>query len=79
MPQYTYHMEPFDVAVITLTSYEDWYKRSIGKKTRYMIKKAEKNGVEVRIVNFDDDFVRGISEIYNELVIIRFSLLISCW
>jgi hypothetical protein len=59
-------MEPYHVAVIKLTSYDDWWNNCIGKKTRYMIRKSCKEGVEVRIVNFDDDFIRGISDIYNE-------------
>ena len=65
-PQYAYYMEPYSVAVIRLSRYEDWWNNDIGKKTRQMVKKAQKSGVDVRAVSFDDEFVRGISDIYNE-------------
>jgi hypothetical protein len=66
IPKYNYHMEPYSVAVIKLTTYEDWWKNSIGKKTRQAVNKSQKNDIEVRISDFDDKLVKGISSIYNE-------------
>lgn len=64
--KYPYCMEPYSVSVIELTSYDDWWNNCIGKKTRQMVKKAKKKDVEIRIADFDDDFIRGIHGIYRE-------------
>lgn len=64
--KYNYYMEPYSVAVIKINSYEDWWNNCIGKKTRQAVKRAYKKDVEVRIADFDDEFVKGISDIYNE-------------
>jgi hypothetical protein len=64
-PMFNYYMEPYGVAVIKIKSYEDWWN-SIGKKTRYMIRKAQKSGIEIRVSNLDSKFVQGISDVYNE-------------
>lgn len=66
IPKYNYHMEPYSVAVIKLTTYEGWWKNSIGKKTRQAVNKSQKNDIEVRVSDFDDKLVKGISSIYNE-------------
>jgi GNAT superfamily N-acetyltransferase len=65
-PRYTYFMEPYPVAVIPLTNYADWWNDRIGKKVRQMVKKSQKAGVEIRMADFDDEFVLGIRDIYNE-------------
>jgi hypothetical protein len=65
-PAYSYFMEPYSVAVIKLTSYDDWWNNSIGKKARQMVKKSQKIGLDIRIVAYDDEFVAGIRDIYNE-------------
>lgn len=63
---FSYYIEPYPVSVIKITSYEDWWTISIQKNTRQAVKKAQKKGVEIRVENFDDNFIRGISQIYNE-------------
>lgn len=65
-PNFKYYMEPYSVAVIRLTSYDDWWNHAIRKYTRQAVKRSQKYGVEVREAEFDDEFVRGISSIYNE-------------
>jgi len=64
--EYPYRMEPYSVSVIELTNYDDWWKNCIGKKTRQMVKKAAKKDVEIRTADFDDDFIKGIHDIYSE-------------
>jgi hypothetical protein len=54
-----------NIALLHITSYEDWLK-SIGKKTRNMIRKAEKSGVETRIAEPSDKLAEGMWKIYNE-------------
>ena len=64
--RYDFHRETDSIAVLPITSYENWWKSQINDKTRNMIRKAQKNGVELRAVPFNDELVRGIMEIYNE-------------
>jgi len=64
-PRYRYFMEWDDVAVLEVKSFEDWWQ-NIDRKTRNMIRKAEKSGVVVREVVPDENFWKGVVEIYNE-------------
>ena len=45
---------------------EHWWKLQINNKTRNLVVKARKKGVAVRKANFDDEFVRGVTAIFNE-------------
>ena len=60
-----YHEEE-SLAVLSVSTYEHWWKNQINDKTRNMIRKAQKSGVELRICTLDDAFVRAIMGIYNE-------------
>ena len=64
-PRYKYFMEWDNVAVLEIKSFQDWW-RSISRKTRNMVRKAKKLGVLVREVVPDEEFWKGIVEIYNE-------------
>jgi hypothetical protein len=63
---YPYSNEPDNVAALPVSTFDHWWKHQINGKTRNMIRRAENKGVVVREVPFDDDLVRGISEIYDE-------------
>jgi hypothetical protein len=65
-PKFKYHMEPYSVAVIKLTSYDHWWNHAIRKYARQAVKRSQKYGVEVIEAKFDDEFVQGISNIFNE-------------
>lgn len=65
-PKYKYPMEWDNFAAVPVTTYEHWLTEQIGKKTRNMVKQAEKKGVVVREVPFDDNLVKGVREVYNE-------------
>lgn len=65
-PRFTYYYESDPIAVLPVTTYEHWLKKQINTKTRNMLTKAQKKGVIVRPVSFDDDFVRGMVAIFNE-------------
>jgi hypothetical protein len=54
-----------NIALLHVTSYDDWWK-NIGKKTRNVIRKAEKSGVKTRVVEPDEKLAEGIWKIYNE-------------
>ena len=63
---YPYRCEAENLAVLRIDSYENWWLRQINDKTRNMIRKAAKKGVALRVVQFDDDFARGIKAIHDE-------------
>jgi hypothetical protein len=65
-PKYSYPMEWDNLAAVPISTFDNWWTHQVDAKTRNMVRKAEKKGVEIREVPFDDDFVRGISQIYNE-------------
>lgn len=64
--RFSYYAENDPISVMRITTYENWWNRQINGKTRNMVRKAEKAGVEVRVCELTDDFVRGIQGIYNE-------------
>ena len=65
-PKYDYPMEMDNLAVLPISTFEDWWTKTIGFKARNKAKQAQKKGVEIREVPFDDALVQGIWEIYNE-------------
>ncbi len=65
-PKYDYYMEWDNVAAIRIKNYDDWWMKQIKGRTRSLIRKTLKQGVEVRLVKFDDELVRGISGIFDE-------------
>jgi len=54
-----------NVALLHVASFEEWW-RTVGKKTRNMVRKAKKSGVTVRLVEPSEKLVEGIWKIYNE-------------
>jgi len=69
--KYNFPLQMDSFALLPVSGYEYWWKKQLNDKTRNMVRKAQKSGVEVRVVDFTDDFVRGIVEIYNESPIIQ--------
>ena len=65
-PKYPYPLEIDNLAVLPVSTFEHWWTNQIGFKARNKAKQAEKKGVSVREVPFDEALVRGIWEIYNE-------------
>jgi len=66
IPKYNFYMKPYPVSVIRIKNYDDWWNNCIKKRTRYAVKASKKKEVEVYVATFDDRFIRGISNIYNE-------------
>jgi hypothetical protein len=54
-----------NIALLEVTTYPAWLEQ-IGKKTRNMVRKAEKSGIRVEIVKPSASLVEGIWEIFNE-------------
>jgi hypothetical protein len=65
-PKYSYPMELDSIAALPIKSYSSWSENQIDRKTRNKIRKAQKNNVIVKPATFDDNFVRGITSIFNE-------------
>jgi len=65
VPRYRYPMVWDNMAVCEFESFDDWW-RKVGKKTRNTVRKAEKSGVEVKVVRPDKNFFMGVTRIYNE-------------
>lgn len=66
-PKYNkYHMEWQEIASMPIESFDVWWNQKIQKHVRKKVKKAEKKGVVVKLVNFNDEFVKGITNIFNE-------------
>lgn len=65
-PQFDYPFEWDNLAAAPVSTFDYWWTKQINGKTRNMIRRADKAGVVVRDVPFDDALVEGISAIYNE-------------
>ena len=64
--RHAYHTEWDVLAVLPVESYEHWWKHQIKSRVRNQIRKAEADGLVVKEVSYDDDFVRGMTAIFNE-------------
>jgi hypothetical protein len=54
-----------NLALLRVTTYDAWWK-NIGKKTRNMVRKAEKTGLKIEVVEPNEKLAEGIWKIYNE-------------
>jgi len=54
-----------NVGLLEIKDYETWWN-SVGKKTRNMVRRAEKSGIKVTVVIPSEKLAEGIWKIYNE-------------
>jgi hypothetical protein len=54
-----------NVGLLEIKDYDSW-QSIVGKKTRNMVRRAEKSGITVTISDPDGKFVEGVWKIYNE-------------
>lgn len=64
--RYEYYSEEDPAAVIPVKSYEHWLNHQIARSARKAVRKAEKRGVLVNVVELDERFVEGVTSIFNE-------------
>ena len=64
--KYDYPMELDNFAALPIETFEHWWTKVLGFKGRNKAKQAEKKGVKVREIPFDDVLINGIWKIYNE-------------
>lgn len=65
-PKFHYPMEWDNLAVLPVSTFDHWFTKQIRFAPRGRVRQAEKKGVTIREVPFDDTLVKGIWEIYNE-------------
>ncbi len=65
-PNFAYPMEWDNLAVLPVSTFEHWWAHQIRSFPRNRARQAQKKGVAIREVPFDESLVRGIWGIYNE-------------
>jgi len=65
-PHYAYPMEWGNVAALPVSTFDHWWGTQINRKARKAVRIAERRGIVVREVPFDDGLARGIAAVYNE-------------
>jgi hypothetical protein len=66
-PRYQYYFDWENVAATSTDSYRSWFETIVDRSVRKHIRKAQREGVITRAIQFDDTLVEGIYSIYNEL------------
>jgi hypothetical protein len=61
-----YATEWDNLAVIPISTFDHWWNNQIRSYPRNRARQAEKKGVTLRVVPFDENLVRGIWDVYNE-------------
>jgi hypothetical protein len=64
-PKFAYPLEWENYAAVPVTTFEAWWDK-LPQEARKNTRRAAKRGVEVKVVPFDDELVRGIHKICNE-------------
>ena len=65
-PKYPYYMEMDNVAAIPIFTYEDWWTK-LSTDARKDVKRAAKRGVVVKAIELNEDLIRGIIGIHDEI------------
>jgi hypothetical protein len=64
-PKYQYPMEWESVAAVELTSFKQWWEK-LPQETRKNVRRSQKRGVTVGVKPFDDNLIKGISDVNND-------------
>ena len=65
-PRYGYYRESESIAALPITTFDQWWQRQVDPTVRNKVRRAAKQGVDVRCVEYDDDFIAGMTRIFNE-------------
>jgi hypothetical protein len=66
-PKFDFHHEFESLAVLPITTYDNWFSKQISSRLRGQMRKALKQGVVLHETSYDNDFVRGMTEVFNEM------------
>jgi hypothetical protein len=64
-------MEWESISVLPISSYNNWWSKQISSPIRKFVRRSQRKGVDIKIVDFNDELVKGVMEIYNETAIKR--------
>jgi|SRR5208282_1717579 hypothetical protein len=64
-PKYEYPMEWESVAAVELTSFKEWWEK-LPQETRKNVRRSQRRGVTVSVKPFDDNLIKGISDVNND-------------
>jgi hypothetical protein len=64
-------MERETIAAIPIKNFDHWWKKQISSQTRNKTRKAQKRGVIVKVVEYNDELVKGIVSIFNSTPVKR--------
>jgi hypothetical protein len=64
-PRYSYPLEWDSVAVVHLKTFQDWWQ-SLPQETRKNVRRSQKRGVVVKVMQFDDELIKGIADVNND-------------
>ena len=67
-PPNTWNKTDDNVGLLEIKDYASWWT-NVGKKTRNMVRRAEKSGIKVTVVQPSEKLAEGIWKIYNETLI----------
>jgi hypothetical protein len=65
-PRFNYPMDWDNFAVIPITTYADWLNKRVRKDVKENVRRAKREGVDVRTVEYDDAFVAALKRLYDE-------------
>ncbi|MBI9099857.1 MAG: hypothetical protein JEY91_15360 [Spirochaetaceae bacterium] len=66
IPHYKYHTIYDSIAALRIHNYTEWWNNQINSKTRNAVRRSEKMGVEIKKASFNDEFISGMVNIFNE-------------
>jgi hypothetical protein len=64
--RYPFWSEAEPIALLSITSFDEWWKFQIRSEERNRTRKAQKKGIAVKLAKIDTNFVRSSQRIYNE-------------
>jgi hypothetical protein len=65
-PKHRYFMEWENLAIVPITTYSEWWEKRLESSVRRAVRKAAKSGIEVKLEELDEAFVKGIASINDE-------------
>jgi hypothetical protein len=65
-PKHNFYMEWESIAALPIKGYDHWFNTQISSRLRSQIRKAKKDGLQLREAAFDDEFIHGMTDIFNE-------------
>ena len=65
-PRYPYPFETDNLAVLPVSTFENWWHNQIKSYPRNRARQAQKHGVVMREIPYGEELIKGICRIYNE-------------